>query len=355
MSHSDRHVRPLGGQAPDWDDWDPASAHTGYTGHMGALGGLGQSLPPPPVPANPAAGVGLSPATLAARARAATEDYLTIEYDIEDPGFVEIYDELIVPQWSEHFGRLLLSVFLTQSRNTGWQVLDVACGTGYPTIELARFLGQDCDVAGMDTWEAAIRRAREKASEEWLSNVTFVAADILQNDLPDAVFDTVTCNLGLPSFADRIAALGAMARLLRRGGHLLLTTPLQTAMREFLDTYYITLRELKLADYQQALLRLVRNRPTVPDARTLVESAGFQVERIVTDQFVMRFPDPRAFLTSPVVHTNFMRAWRAIIPDITMRRLVFNEIERRLAVRAAANGGELQITVPMLCVVARRL
>jgi hypothetical protein len=40
---------------------------------------------------------------------------------------------------------------------------------------------------------------------------------------------------------------------------------------------------------------------------------------------------------------------------MTMRRLVFNEVERRLSARAAASGGELQITVPMVCLVARRL
>ncbi|HEY7983113.1 MAG TPA: class I SAM-dependent methyltransferase, partial [Ktedonobacterales bacterium] len=359
MAHFDRNFPPLGGGgggAPHWDDWDPTAAHGGITGHIPALGGA----PPSPLTlggsAQPFSSSGaLSPAALAANARAAMEDYLTIEYDVDHPGFVEIYDELIVPQWSQPFGRLLLSAFLTQARNTGWQVLDVACGTGYPTIDLARFLGQDCDVAGLDPWEAAIRRAKDKARDEWLSNVTFVAASITQNNLPDGVFDTITCNLGLPSFADRLAALGGMARLLHPGGHLLLTTPLQTAMREFLDIYYLTLRDLKLTDYQHALRRVVESRPTVAGARSLIESAGFEVERAVTDQFVMRFPDPRAFLSSIVVQTTFMRAWRSIIPDVTMRRLIFNEVERRLAARAAASGGALQLTVPMVCLVARRL
>jgi hypothetical protein len=50
-----------------------------------------------------------------------------------------------------------------------------------------------------------------------------------------------------------------------------------------------------------------------------------------------------------------MNAWRAIVPDLTIRRLVFNEVERRLQERVAANGGLLQITVPMLCLLAKRL
>jgi hypothetical protein len=47
--------------------------------------------------------------------------------------------------------------------------------------------------------------------------------------------------------------------------------------------------------------------------------------------------------------------WRAIIPDLTVRRLVFNEVERRLTARAQANGGELTMTVPALCVSATRM
>lgn len=365
MPQFDGRTPPHVPGASGWGEWDPGDAHWGYTGKMGALGGLapGAQLPggahplidlPPPVQRPPTV-EGLSPAGLAASLRAETEDYLTVEYNVDDPGFLELYDALIVPQWSAPFGNLMLSVFLTQARNSGWQVLDVACGTGYPTIELARFLGQDCDIAGIDVWEAAIRRARQKASEEWLRNVTFLVGDVQRSGLPDGGLDTITCNLGLSSFADRRAALGAMARLLHPGGQLMLTTPLQAAMREFLDTYYLTLRDLKLMDYLQALAHLVRSRPTLADARALVESTGFAVERVVTDSFTLRFPHAAAFFRSPVIQTTFMAAWRAIIPDLTMRRLVFNEVERRLEARIAANGGRMEVTVPMLCLVARRL
>ncbi len=360
-----RGIPPLGslggGGNNYWDDWDPDRAKRGYTGHIPALRDLDLRRDPlidlpNPVVSQPATSGSstLSPAGLAASARAETADYLTVTYDLRDPGFVELYDALIVPQWSTPFGRLLLSVFLTLPRDAGWQVLDVACGTGYPTLELARFLGQDCDLAGIDVWEDAIQAARRKASDEWLRNVTFLVADIMENNLPERTFDTLTCNLGLSSFPDRAGALGAMWRLLRPQGQLLLTIPLQSALREFLDTYYLTLRDLKLEDYMRAFGQLVAARLTVEETRRLVERAGFEVRRMVTDTFVMRFPDPLAFLRSPVIQTTFMVGWRAIVPDPTIRRLVFNEVERRLTARAGANGGELTMTVPMLCVSAVR-
>jgi ubiquinone/menaquinone biosynthesis C-methylase UbiE len=366
MAHNDgRHppYGPVGGMGgDDWDDWDPTRARSGYTGHVRALRDLDLHRDPAidlPTPvsrqAPPGGYAGLSPAALAVAARAETSDYLTVTYDPHDPGFAELYDAVVVPQWSAPFGRLLLSMFLTLSRDEGWQVLDVACGTGYPTLDLARHLGQDCDLAGIDVWEEAIQLARRKASEEWLRNVTFLVADLLASGLQERAFDLVTCNLSLQSMPDRAGALGAMWRLLRPQGQLLLTLPLQSAMREFLDTYYLTLRELGLGDYARALTQHIAAHPAVEDTQRLVERAGFEVRRVATGTFTLRFPSSRDFLISPMIQTTFMVGWRELITDVTVRRLVFNEVERRLAVRAQASGGDLFMTVPMLCVSAVRM
>lgn len=354
------HRRRLG--EADGDDWDPGRAKSGYTGHVRALRDLAIARDPaydqPSALPRPHLAGGddeLSPAGRALLARAETEDYLTVTYDVHEPGFVELYDAVIQPRWSVPFGRLLLSVFLTLPRDAGLQLLDVACGTGYPTLELARFIGQDADLAGIDIWDEAIQLARRKAADGWLRNVTFVTADVTGGRLPEGSFDVLTCNLGLASFADRAAALGAMWRLLRPGGQLLLTLPLQSSMREFLDTYHLTLRDLKLDDSMRALGALVGARPTIESASRLVERAGFEVRRTATDSFTLRYPDARAFLASPLIQTTYMPAWRDLVSDITVRRLVFNEVERRLQARAQAADGVLTMTAPMLCISAARV
>jgi 2-polyprenyl-3-methyl-5-hydroxy-6-metoxy-1,4-benzoquinol methylase len=209
-------------------------------------------------------------------------------------------------------------------------------------------------VAGIDVWDEAIALARRKASDEWLRNVSFLVADVTESGLPEGTFDTVTCNLGLGSFEDRMAALEAMRRLLHPQGRLLLTTPLQSAMREFLDTYYLTLRDLKLEHALHDLVQLINARPTVDMVRQLVEAAGLRVQRVVTDSFTLRYADPKAFFSSLLVQTTYLESWRAILPDMTIRRLVFNEMERRLRARADSNGGELVMTAPMLCLSAAR-
>ena len=362
MTSFNGQLPPFGGSGDDWDDWDPDKARRGYTGHVEALRDLDLRprapidlpTPVPRQPSGPGSGA-LSPAGLAASVRAQTEDYLTVTYDQRDPGFAELYDAVIVPQWCVPFGRLLLSVFLTLARDPGCQVLDIACGTGYLTLELARYLGQDCDLAGIDTWEEAIQIARRNAAEEWLRNVTFLTASVLNSGLPERSFDVLTCSDALSRFPDRAAALGAMWRLLRPQGHFLLTLPLQSAMREFLDTYYLTLRDLGLHDSLRAFSQYVASHPTIEQIRALVERAGFAPKRVATDSVTLRFPSPAAFLRSPVVQTTYMPSWRSVVPDMTIRRLVFNEVERRLTARAQANGGELTMTVPMLCLHAVRM
>jgi arsenite methyltransferase len=375
-----RPQSPLGG-THGWDDWDPSRSRSGEGGQARPLPDQAlrdqalrdqalrdQALRDIALPRDPALEQaaplamhravtggpgGLSPAAQALLARIASADYLTVTHDLREPGFVEVYDKQIVPQWSAPFGRVLLSLFLTLPRTSGAQVLDVGCGTGYPTLELARFLGQDCDVAGIDVWDEAIHLARRKAADEWLRNVSFVAGDIAESGLPEGTFDTVTCNLGLASFADRGAALDAIRRLLRPGGQLLLTTPLQSAMREFLDAYYLTLRDLKLEGPLRDLVQLISARPNIEAVRQMLEQAGFAVQRTISDSFALRFPNPRAFLSSLVIQTTYLPSWRAVLPDLTIRRLVYNEVERRLRAAIPA-GGDLAMSVPLLCVLATR-
>jgi ubiquinone/menaquinone biosynthesis C-methylase UbiE len=364
-NHDDQRTPPNPLGAPgEWDDWDPSRARTGYTGHVRALRDLALPRDPaldqhtplfPQLPrSTPAPGANLSPAAQAILARASSESYLTVTHDVTEPGFAEVYDAILRPEWSAPFGRLLLSLFLTLPRAVSWQVLDVACGAGYPTLELARFLGQDCDIAGMDLWEEAIAIARRKANDQWLRNVSFLVGDIMASGLPDAAFDTITCNLGLASFADRAGALAQMRRLLRPGGQLLITTPLQSAMREFLDIYYLTLRDLKLEDAVRDLTQMIAARPTIASVQRLLEDAGFTVKRAVSESFTLRYSSPQAFFSSLLIQTTYLESWRAIIEDPTVRGLVFHEVERRLTARAYLTGGELALTVPMLCAHAVR-
>src|SRR3954454_4632911 len=58
----------------------------------------------------------------------------------------------------------------------GDRVVDIGCGSGQTTRDAAR-MAVAGSVLGVDTSEAAIVRARERAREERLGNITFEIAD----------------------------------------------------------------------------------------------------------------------------------------------------------------------------------
>ena len=281
------------------------------------------------------------------------DEYLARTYDAALPAVADLYDRAVVPLWSAPFGRMLLSVFQGYPRQPGWQVVDVGCGTGYPTLDLAKLLGPDADVAGMDVWSAGIEHARARASALRLNNVAFLLADVAACELPDHSFDAAICNLGLTSFAHPDAALKGIARLLQPNGTLVLTTNLKGTMQEFFETYRAVLNDLGLHDFSWDVERLMHLQPTLERVEALLDIAGFTVDQTLNDHVALEFPDGSTFLRSPMVGMNFLPAWRNVISDLSLRRVVFNEIERRLNARAATLG-HLDLMAPMLCVTARR-
>jgi arsenite methyltransferase len=150
------------------------------------------------------------------------------EFDLNDPEVVQAYDDL--PLWSAMAGQLLLRYLPLESNVS---VLDVGCGTGFPTLELAQRLGPNASVTGIDPWAAAITRARRKANVWAVDNVTFIDGGATAMPFPDDSFDLIVSNLGLNNFADPAAALAECRRVCRLGARICLTTNLQGTMAEF--------------------------------------------------------------------------------------------------------------------------
>ena len=101
------------------------------------------------------------------------------------------------------------------------EVLDIGCGTGRSSRELARAASSG-RVVGVDLSAKMLERAREAAGAEGLSNVRFDQADAQVHPFPDAAFDLAVSSFGAMFFADPIAAFSNIGRALRSGGELAL-------------------------------------------------------------------------------------------------------------------------------------
>lgn len=101
--------------------------------------------------------------------------------------------------------------------------LDVATGTGTPALDLAKSWRKCCFEA-CDIATESIEIARLLAQEEKLSHISFKVCDAEALDYPDAAFDLLTCFFSLMYLRNASNAIDEFLRVLRPGGHIIITT-----------------------------------------------------------------------------------------------------------------------------------
>ena len=101
---------------------------------------------------------------------------------------------------------------------SGERVLDVGCGCGETTLELARRVGPAGSVVGADISAVMLERARERG--RGVGNVEFLVADAQTHAFAPASFDAVFSRFGVMFFADPRAAFANLARAMKPGGRL---------------------------------------------------------------------------------------------------------------------------------------
>jgi SAM-dependent methyltransferase len=108
--------------------------------------------------------------------------------------------------------------YLLPHLRPGLDVLDVGCGPGTITMDLAGLLGSTGRVTALEVTEEALDLARKEAERRGAGNVDFVTGDAEALDLPDDSFDVVHAHQVLQHLADPVAALREMRRVCRPGG-----------------------------------------------------------------------------------------------------------------------------------------
>jgi demethylmenaquinone methyltransferase / 2-methoxy-6-polyprenyl-1,4-benzoquinol methylase len=123
----------------------------------------------------------------------------------------------------------------------GGSALDVACGSGKLTAELARIAGPKGRVVGLDFSPQMLEVARREHP-----GIEFVEGDALKLPFDDASFDASTIAFGLRNLADPVGGLREMLRAARQRAVVLEFVrppkgPVGTAYRLYLKTLLPTI------------------------------------------------------------------------------------------------------------------
>ena len=96
----------------------------------------------------------------------------------------------------------------------GERVLDIGCGSGASSLELAMHVGPSGRVLGLDISEPLLSRARERVREHVSPDVpiTFQLGDASRDPLPEGSFDLLFSRFGVMFFTDPIAAFSHAPR-----------------------------------------------------------------------------------------------------------------------------------------------
>lgn len=142
----------------------------------------------------------------------------------EDTEFVKFWNQVLEPKFTKYrhilqggLSRHSAAVLPDLPIEKGMAVLDVGCGWGDMSLQVAEMVGPEGRVVGIDCVEAFLDEARKDAAAKGLANVEFRRGDA-EIALPENEFDYVVARFGTMFFTNPVAALRRMRLALKPGG-----------------------------------------------------------------------------------------------------------------------------------------
>lgn len=164
----------------------------------------------------------------------------------------------------------------------GYQVLDIAGGTGDLSLAFAKKVGKTGQVVHTDINEAMLRTGRDRLLDAGVALPTLVC-DAEKLPFASKHFDVVSVAFGLRNMTHKDAALAEMNRVLKPGGKLLVLEFSKVAppLEKLYDWYsFKVLPKLgqlvaKDAHSYQYLAESIRMHPSQEELKALMQKAGF--------------------------------------------------------------------------------
>lgn len=135
--------------------------------------------------------------------------------DEAGPKWVEMQKE--IDAQLEPLGEAMLDRAEIQA---GQHALDIGCGCGTTTLDIARRVSSTGSVTGADLSAPMLDLARQRAEDAGLAHSKFVQADAQTHPFDQGRYDHATSRFGIMFFADPPAAFANIRSALKPGGRL---------------------------------------------------------------------------------------------------------------------------------------
>ena len=204
--------------------------------------------------------------------------------------FAERYDSVMVPVIFQPWARELMR---RAPPRAGEHILDLACGTGAVTREVASANVSHGSLTGIDMNAGMLEVARRRTAEAGFDADWFVA-DAANLPFADDRFDLAYCQQALQFFPDRVGALGELRRVLRAGARVAFCISRQLSENPLLRSQAAALEKHVGAD-AGAAVRAICCLSDPEEIRAIFDEAGFDAIEVETVSLMLDHPDGLAY------------------------------------------------------------
>lgn len=189
-------------------------------------------------------------------------------------------------------------------------VLDIGCGEGIMALKLAFRCRH---VIGLDINEGQIHLAqrRKKSAGRGVNNTSFLTGDILCLPFPEETFDKIIFLDALPEIREDAGALRELARVLKKGGRLIITAATDYTCRAHLFSMQRVLRRIVPRYFWREYASTGRSWFELSDAEV---RRKLRIYQNYTLEDIRRKAEPFLEVTR---HTHILRKFAALATDIT--------------------------------------
>jgi len=149
----------------------------------------------------------------------------------------DLMNTLITLGLDKSWRRLVVRRSELKESGTG---LDICCGTGMLTMELARAAGAAGGVTGLDFSEKMLDVARQNIREfEFKDNIQLIQGDAMDLPFESGTFDCATVGWGLRNVPDILQTVQEMTRVVKPGGKVVSLDMAQPSVPVFRELYWL--------------------------------------------------------------------------------------------------------------------